>query len=117
MQGEQITTRREILEGLGMRNIEVVPRVQALEVGIDLTRRALVSDNWFDKAGCSEGIKCLDNYQYEWDAKLSRWKSDPLHNWASHGSDAWRQFAQGYKPTGESSDALAAFKSRKRNWR
>ena len=116
MQGEQVTTRREILEGLGMRNIEVVPRVQALEIGIDLTRRALVSDNWFDKVGCEPGIKCLDNYQYEWDAKLGRWKSDPLHNWASHGSDGWRQFAQGYKPTGEST-SLESFKSRKRNWR
>jgi hypothetical protein len=117
IQGEVITTPRDILDRLGMRNIEVVDRVQSLEVGIDLTRRALVSDNWFDLAGCADGIKCLDSYQYEWDTKLARWKTDPLHNWASHGSDAWRQFSQGYKATGDHSDAMAAFKSRKRNWR
>jgi hypothetical protein len=116
LQGEQVTNRREILEKLGMRNIEVVPRVQALDIGIDLTRRALVSDNWFDKQGCDKGIQCLDSYQYEWDAKLGRWKAEPLHNWASHGSDAWRQFAQGYKPAA-SSESINNFKNRPRSWR
>jgi len=97
MQGEVVTTKREILEGLGMRNIETVKRVRELSTGIDLTRRALVQDNWFDKEACALGIKCLDSYQYEWDDNLGRWKDHPLHNWASHGSDAWRQFAQGYE--------------------
>lgn len=97
MQGEVITTRREILEKLGMRNIVVVPRISNIETGIDITRSALVSDNWFDTDECVDGILALDSYQYEWDDRLGRWKSDPLHNWASHGADAWRQFAQGYK--------------------
>lgn len=96
LQGEQVTTRNEILEKLGMRNIVVVPRVQDLAVGIDLTRRALISDNWFDAKECADGLKGLDAYQYEWDEKLGRWKANPLHNWASHPADAWRQFAQGY---------------------
>ena len=95
----------------------IVPRVLSLDIGIDLTRRALVSDNWFDREGCAEGIKCLDAYQFEWDEKLGRWKDNPLHNWASHGSDAWRQFAQGYKPGGDVSESLSSFKNRKRSWR
>ena len=117
MQGEQITTRKEILQGMGMTGIVVVPRVQSLEVGIDLTRRALVSDNWFDKSGCADGIKCLDSYQYEWDAKLGRWKQDPLHNWASHGSDAWRQFSQGYRPEGGEAQVQEFANRTRESWR
>lgn len=96
IQGESVTTRKELLEQAGARRIEVVPRVRDIETGIALTRKALVADNWFDRTACSEGIRCLDSYQYEWDDKLGRWKDRPLHNWASHGADAWRQFAQGY---------------------
>ena len=119
IQGEQVTNRSEILDKLGMKvsSQVIVPRVLSLDIGIDLTRRALVSDNWFDREGCAEGIKCLDAYQFEWDEKLGRWKDSPLHNWASHGADAWRQFAQGYKPGGDVSESLSSFKNRKRSWR
>jgi hypothetical protein len=119
IQGEIVTNRAEILDGLGMKYSSqvIVPRVLDLDIGIDLTRRALVSDNWFDKDGCAQGIKCLDAYQYEWDDKLGRWKDAPLHNWASHGCDAWRQFAQRYTPGGESSESMSKFKNRKRSWR
>jgi len=119
IQGEVVTNRAEILDGLGMRYAAqvIVPRVLDLDIGIDLTRSALVSANWFDRDGCADGIKCLDAYQYEWDDKLGRWKDAPLHNWASHGCDAWRQFAQGYTPGGDISPSLGKFKNRKRSWR
>lgn len=119
IQGEVVTNRAEILDGLGMRHASqvIVPRISDLETGIDLTRTALVSDSWFDRDGCAQGIKALDSYQYEWDDKLGRWKNSPLHNWASHGCDAWRGFAQGYTPTAEATPSLAAFKDRKRSWR
>jgi len=94
MLGEQITNKRQILEKAGMRNTEIVPRVHDIETGIDITRRVLPADNWFDKEACSEGIKALDAYQYEWDENLGRWKDKPFHNWASDGADAWRQYAQ-----------------------
>lgn len=119
IQGEVVTSRAEILDGLGLRNASqvVVPRIADLDTGIDMTRMALVSDSWFDKEACAEGIKALDSYQYEWDDKLGRWKDRPLHNWASHGCDAWRQFAQGYSPTADTSPSLMAFKDRRRTWR
>ena len=52
---------------------------------------------WFDAEGCDEGIKHLDAYRKEWDDKYGVWKDRPFHNEASHGSDAFRQFAQGYR--------------------
>jgi hypothetical protein len=109
--GEVVKTKRRILEDLGMGqgaggSIKVVPRVATIEQGIELTRKALEGNHWFydhlpneeegDDMGAGKGIKCLDGYQYVWDDKRGVWSREPFHNWASHGSDAWRQFAQGY---------------------
>ena len=99
MLGEHITTKHRDLTKLGMRNELVVPRVADIATGIEVTRNALMGNHWFDREGCAQGIKCLDGYQFKWDEKLGVWSAEPLHNWASHGSDAWRQFAQGYVAT------------------
>lgn len=113
--GENVTTKHRILEEAGMRNIVVVPRVADKTTAIDLMRQKLPADNWFDRVECSEGIKVIDGYQFEWDEKLGSWKTDPLKNWAAHGTDAWMQYAQGYEPHSDRADkALEAFKKRKR---
>lgn len=108
--GEVPTTKRRILESMGMGSgdggsIIVVPRVATLDQGIEITRAALMGGNhWFDKRipdetkgedmGAGLGLKCMDGYQYRWDDKQGVWSREPLHNWASHGADAWRQYAQ-----------------------
>ena len=111
--GENVTTKHRILEAAGMRNITVVPRVAEKSIGIDLMRTKLPADNWFDRIECAEGIKCLDGYQYEWNEKLGSWSRTPLPNWASHGADAWMQYAQGYTPTPERQRR----EPRRRNWK
>ena len=50
---------------------------------------------WFDERKCAQGIKSLENYKKEWDDRYGCWASHPLHNWASHGSDAFRTLAAG----------------------
>jgi hypothetical protein len=50
----------------------------------------------FDPEGCEEGIKVLDNYRKQWNDMLGVWRNEPLHDWASHGSDAFEQFARGF---------------------
>lgn len=47
----------------------------------------------FDEAKCESGIACLENYRKEWDDKRGCWKDKPLHDWTSHGGDAFRYFA------------------------
>lgn len=116
-QGVEIESAKSILTGLNVKNIEIVPRISSRAIGIDLTRAAMVKSVRMDETECLEGIKCMDSYQYEWDVKLGQWRSEPLHNWASNGADAFRQWAQGYKPAAPQSDALAAFKNRTRKWR
>lgn len=111
-QGVVVTTRAQILEDLGARNVEVVPRVREIGTGIDLLRASL-GDCYMDEINCAQGIRCLDNYQYEWDDRLGRWKDKPLHNWASDGADAFRQFSQGYSPPAKASNNSRA----RGNWR
>lgn len=35
----------------------------------------------------------LENYKKEWNERLGCWDSKPLHNFASHGADAFRILA------------------------
>lgn len=114
-QGEEIESARSILTNkLNVKNVEIVPRTSDRSVAIDLTREAMVKGTRIDEVRCAEGIKCLDSYQYEWDDNRGQWKNEPLHNWASNGADAFRQWAQGYRPTGDISESLAKFKNRPR---
>ncbi len=89
-------TRLEIAQGLKLKPARCVPRILNINDGIEMARQALAS-SYFDKERCDEGIKCLERYRYEYDEKHEVYKAKPLHNWASHGADAYRGFAQGYK--------------------
>lgn len=89
-------SRRQILEAAGVKPIMVVPRVDRIEAGIAATRQAFARC-WFDEQRCAEGLEALANYQYVFDEKHDTFRLSPLHNWASNGADAFRQYAQGYK--------------------
>lgn len=92
-------TRFDALQTYGLSNIIAVPRVREIETGIEATRQ-LLKNCWFDKEKCKKGLHALKSYQYEYDDKLKAYKRDkPLHNWASNGADAFRQFAQSWTPT------------------
>lgn len=97
MQGAEITTRKEILEGLGAANVEIVPRISEIKTGIDLTK-TLLPECEFDEEGCAEGIDALDNYSREWDEHVGDWSTNPRHDIHSNGADAFRQCAQAYRP-------------------
>jgi len=90
-------SRKTILEEAGVKPIHIVPRIANLNEGIELTRTSFASC-WFDKERCEQGLSALANYQYVYDDKYDTFRQTPLHNWASNGADAFRQFAQGYVP-------------------
>lgn len=100
--GETITlgsgdrSRQQILEDGGVLPIEIVPRIPNIMEGIELTRQSF-SSCWFDEDKCSTGLDALSNYQFIWDETGETFRERPAHNWASNGSDAFRQFAQGYE--------------------
>lgn len=51
----------------------------------------------FDVDNCSQLIKCLLNYKKEWDDTKKVFRDKPLHDWASHGADNIRYFAESPK--------------------
>lgn len=92
--------------GLGMsaedigRNLgiefTILPREHRIaeEEGIEAVRR-LFPRMWIDQTKCKELIRALENYRREWNEKRQVYSDQPLHNWASHSSDAMRYMAQG----------------------
>jgi hypothetical protein len=87
----------EMLEKLGLRNIEVVARVSELQHGIQATRDAF-ANCWFDETECKEGIAHLDQYKKAFNARTQTFTDVPVkHDGHSEAADAFRQFAQGFK--------------------
>jgi hypothetical protein len=66
----------------------IAPDIGLVE-GIDAVRNIL-NRCWFDEVKCTLGIKSLENYKKEWNDRHGCWSSKPLHNFASHGADAFR---------------------------
>jgi len=83
-------TRMETARKLGLK-LSLTPK-HAVEEGIESVRNIL-PQCWFDKDKCEKGLDALKAYRKEYDDKTRHFKSKPLHDWASHGADAFRSFA------------------------
>ncbi len=83
----QSSARKMGFNLLPVQKVEIIP-------GIDAAR-SILNRCWFDEKKCAQGIKALENYKKEWDDKTGAWRSKPIHNWASHGADAFRTLATG----------------------
>lgn len=88
-------SRKEVLEGLGLTNIRVVPNIPLAD-GIQALRM-LLPTSWFDGVKCKEGIEALRMYRREWDDKRQEFRTHPLHDWTSHYADGARYFAVGHQ--------------------
>lgn len=88
--------RWKVAEGLGVK-FNVVPRIEDKADAIEAARR-MIGVSYFDSIHCEEGVRCLDNYRKKWNEKLSTWSSEPVHDWASHGADAYMTGAVGLIP-------------------
>lgn len=91
-------SRKEVLEGLGLRDIEVGKALPVAD-GIQALRM-LLATSWFDKVKCKEGLEALRMYRREYDDKRQEFRPHPLHDWTSHYADAAREFATGYRKSG-----------------
>lgn len=81
---------KEMLEGLG-RRVEITDKLSP-EEGINAARM-LLSRCWFDEDKTQRGIDCLTNYRWDIDRTTKELKPRPVHDWASHGADAFRYLA------------------------
>lgn len=83
-------SRIETAATLGIK-FEITPNIP-IEDGIHAARMIL-SRCWFDEAKTMRGMECLCNYRREYNDKLGEFKVTPVHDWASHGADAFRYLA------------------------
>ena len=89
-------SRIEILRELGLRNIEVAPRLDVAD-GINAVRMMLPKC-FFDAKKCEEGLMRLRQYRREWDDKRRAWRERPFHDWTSNAADAFRYLAVSRDP-------------------
>lgn len=86
-------TRAETLRGLGVRPVRVL-RAHSVADGINAVRLVLPKA-YFDAERCMLGLKALRGYRREWNELAQTWRANPVHDYASHGADAFRYLALG----------------------
>lgn len=95
MAQRELTTgksRVETVRGLGVSARVVLKH--SIEDGIEAVRNILPKCV-FDHTRTQRGVSCLRSYRKEWDSANQTFRGRPLHDWASHGADAFRYFAMG----------------------
>lgn len=55
--------------------------------------RLFINRCFFDEERTGEGIKMLRNYKRKWDEQRNCYGDTPIHDWASHGADAFLYLA------------------------
>lgn len=88
-------SRLETAKKLGIKFDRIPTNVDVMG-GIENSREML-QYCWFDEQKTEHGRKCLEAYKKEWDEKHAVYKSQPLHDWSSHGADSFRTMAQAWK--------------------
>lgn len=92
-------SRMEVAASMGIR-FKTFPRLHAggneVEDGIHAVRMFLPKC-WFDAVKCKAGIDALMHYRRDYNARLNEFKATPVHDWASHGADAFRGLAVRHK--------------------
>lgn len=89
-------SRRDVARSQGI-SFEITPRLSTntgteVEEGIHAARM-LFSRCWFDELRCKAGLEALQHYRRDYNQRLNEFKATPVHDWASHGADAFRGLA------------------------
>jgi phage terminase large subunit len=80
------------LEGF---NVEITPRL-SMQDGLH-AGRLIFESCYFNSNLCRKGLDALGGYRYDFSDNANDWKGQPLHDWASHGADAFRYLAIVYR--------------------
>jgi len=93
-------SRLDTAQALGLR-FSVTPRMHGVkgyevEEGIR-AGRMLLAACWFDAERCDKGLEALRHYRRTYNTRLQEFTATPVHDWASHGADAFRGLAVRYE--------------------
>ena len=73
---------------LGLNQVDIIPRTKDVYADIQMVRGILPICKFDSKTKL--GYDALKNYRREFDEDRKCFKNTPLHDWTSHGSDAFR---------------------------
>jgi phage terminase large subunit len=88
-------TDKDFLRELGFSNVSCAPRPAHKEDAIEAVRQML-GKCWFDAVSCDRGIEALSQFRKEYNEINKVFKLTPVHDWASHGADAFQTLAIGH---------------------
>lgn len=87
--GTKKTIQEQFQSTFGTRFVRIVPRLSVAD-GIAVARSGFRTV-YFDKEGCADGLMALSHYRFEvLDDGHGSFSQTPVHDWASHGADAFR---------------------------
>jgi phage terminase large subunit len=75
--------------------VEITPQLSVAD-GINAVR-TVMAQCWFDAEKTADGVQALRHYRYAPILASGLQKREPMHDWASHGADAFRTLAVGVK--------------------
>lgn len=99
------TTVDKFLTAFGAGKVAVVPQTKKLDQ--ISAARTVINKCEFDRDGCEDGLDGLRAWEYEYNEETGVFSREPVHNWASHPSDAFAygcqvmQLAEPPKPAPE----------------
>ena len=74
----------------------IVPKLDVQE-GIQAARKTFQYVR-FHQTRCALGLQALRHYHRTWDAEKKMYQDHPVHDWSSHGADAWRYLSLSWRP-------------------
>ncbi|AZW14223.1 PBSX family phage terminase large subunit [Bordetella bronchiseptica] len=81
------TTAEKFLVAFGAGKVSVVPQTKKMDqIG---AARVVIQRCAFNKTLCEDGIDGLIAWEFDWNEEANVFSREPLHNWASHPSDAF----------------------------
>jgi phage terminase large subunit len=86
------TSMERFLAAFGGGKVDVVPQTKKLDQ-ISAARK-VIANCAFNRTQCEAGLDGLGAWEYEWNDDTGVFSKEPLHNWASHPSDAFAYGAQ-----------------------
>jgi hypothetical protein len=94
-------TFEQYLQDLGLKHTVIAKRPSLKEDAIEASRRQL-SICYLDQEKCQRGIDALRSYRKDYDDKNQTYRTRPVHDWASHGADAFQTLSLGHTFAGGS---------------
>ena len=99
-------SRFEVARDLGLR-FDICPNIQ-IDDGIEAAR-SIIPRCYFDEKKCTILVEALRQYRKDYDEKNKVYKNRPLHDWSSHGADAFRYLALGTRDTNKNRQSFPDF--------